>query len=141
RQADVDARMAELTYKQSKASQFGQANLSTQVGMNFGRSIDPTTNLFTTSQSVYQGLGLQAGASLFNWFSLRRLIEANRYNYQAYEARIDRIKNDVTLNVAAAYLQALLAREQMNLADTKLRLTRDQLQNTRRLVDAGSVPE
>jgi len=141
KQADVDARMAQLTYNQSKIARFGQANFSTQMGLNAGRSIDPTTNLFTTTQSLYQGLSLQAGASLFNWFSQRRLVESNKYYYEAYESRIDRIKNDVTLNVAAAYLTALLSREQMSLANTKLQLTGKQLQNTRRLVEAGSVPE
>ncbi|HTQ64582.1 MAG TPA: TolC family protein [Puia sp.] len=141
KQADIDARFAKLTYEQSKASQFGQANFSTQLGLNFGRSIDPTTNLFTTSQNVYQGIGLQAGANLFNWFSTRRLIESNKLYYDAYTTRIDKIRSDVTLNVAAAYLTALLAREQMNLANTKLLLTRQQLENTKKLVAAGSVPE
>lgn len=141
RQSDIDARMQELSYKQAKASQFGQLSFGTQMGLNFGRSIDPTTNLFTTSQSLYQGLSLQGGASLFNWFSIRRNIEANKYYYEAYQATIEKVVNDVTLTVAAAYLQALQNREQMNLAVTKLELTRKQLDNTKRLVDAGSVPE
>src|SRR5262249_12509166 len=80
-------------------------------------------------------------ANLFNWFSTRRLIESNKLYYDAYTTRIDKIRSDVTLNVAAAYLTALLAREQMNLATTKLLLTRQQLENTRKLVTAGSVPE
>ncbi|MBS1599723.1 MAG: TolC family protein [Bacteroidetes bacterium] len=141
RQSDIDARMQELNYKQAKAAQFGQANFGTQMGLNFGRSIDPTTNLFTTSQSLYQGLSLQAGANLFNWFSVRHNIETNKYYYEAYEARIDKIKNDVTLNVASAYLNSLLNRETMNLAITKMDLTKKQLENTQRLVAAGSVPE
>ncbi len=63
------------------------------------------------------------------------------YSYEAQVVNIDKIKNDVTLNVAAAYLAALLAKEQVTLANTKLQLTAQQLENTRRLVDAGSVPE
>jgi len=141
KQADVDARFAKLTYDQSKSAQYGQANFATQLGINFGRSIDPTTNLFTTSQSLYQGISLQAGANLFNWFSLRRLIESNRYSYEAQVANIDKVKSDVTLNVAAAYLTALLAKEQVSLSQTKLDLTKQQLDNTKKLVAAGSVPE
>lgn len=141
RQADIDARTANLTYNQSKAAQFGQLNFATQLGANFGRSIDPTTNLFTTNQSLYQGISLQGGANLFNWFSMKRAVESNKYYYDAYVERIDKMRSDVTLNVAASYLQALLARGQVFLAVTKLDLTRDQLTNTRKLVDAGSVPE
>jgi len=141
KQADIDARTAKLTYDQSKWARFGQANFGTQLGLNLGRSIDPTTNLFSNTQQLYQGISLQYTANLFNWFSLRRQIEANAYMYEAQKVNIDKIKNDVTLNVAAAYLQALLAREQVKVSQTKLDLTKEQLFNTQRLVDAGSVPE
>ncbi|MFI5154032.1 MAG: TolC family protein, partial [Chitinophagales bacterium] len=141
KQADIDARVAKLSYEQSKWSQFGQASFATSMGLNFGRSINPTTNLFTTNQSLYQNYSLQAGASLFNWFSLRRTIEANKYSYDAQLANVDKVKSDVALNVAAAYLTALLAREQVNVSSSKLQLTRQQLDITRRMVDAGSVPE
>jgi outer membrane protein len=141
KQSDIDARTAELTFKQAKASQFGQANFNTNLGFNFGRSVNPTTNLYTTSQILSQGLGLNAGATLFNWFSIRRAVEASKLNYEAYNATIDKTKNDVTLNVAAAYLTALLSREQVALSKTKIQLTRNQLDNTLKLVTAGSVPE
>jgi outer membrane protein len=141
RQSDIDARTAELTYNQSKSAQYGNASGSTQLGLNFGRSIDPTTNLFTTSQSLYQGINLQGSITLFNWFTLRRAVESNRYYYQAQTVNIDKVKNDITLNVAAAYLQALLSREQVSLGSTKLELTQHQLNNTKKLVEAGSVPE
>ncbi|HEX4849981.1 MAG TPA: TolC family protein, partial [Puia sp.] len=139
--ADVDARVTNLTYEQSKYAQLGQAQFATQFGLNFGRSIDPTTNLYTTNQSLYQGISLQAGANLFNWFSQRRLVEANKYGYEAQKENIDKIKSDITLNVAAAYLTALLARESANLSQTKLLLTGQQLENTKKLVAAGSLPE
>ena len=141
KQSDIDARTAELTYKQAKASQFGYAQFNTGVGFNFGRSVNPTTNLYTTSQILSQTYGLNAGATLFNWFSVRRSIEAAKLNYDAYNVTISRVKNDVTLNVAAAYLNALLAREQVSLSKTKILLTRNQLDNTLKLVTAGSVPE
>src|SRR5450631_1912785 len=141
KQADIDSRTFQLTYEQSKWAQFGTAQGSTSVGLNFGRSIDPTNNIYVNQQGLSQQYSLQVGITLFNWFALRRARESNQYNYQAQVVNIDKIKNDVTLNVAAGYLQALLAKEQVTLANTKLALTAHQLENTRRLVDAGSVPE
>lgn len=141
KQADIDSRTAKLTYDQSKYNQYGTASFNTAFGFNFGRSIDRTTNVYVNSQGVFQAYNLNAGVTLFNWFSLRRAVESNKYGYEAQVVNIDKIKNDVTLNVAAAYLQALLAKEQVNLALTKLALTREQLGNTRKLVDAGSLPE
>jgi outer membrane protein len=141
RQADIDSRTSKLTYEQSKWAQYGSANGSTSVGLNFGRSIDPTNNIYVDQQGLSQQYSLQVGITLFNWFSLKRARESNKFSYDAQMVNIDKIKNDVTLNVAAAYLQALLSKEQVTLARTKLELTSHQLKNTRSLVDAGSVPE
>jgi outer membrane protein len=141
KQADIDSRMSNLTYEQSKSAKIGTANFTTALGLNYGRSINQTTNVYTNTQGLSQYYSLNAGITLFNWFSLRRAVESNKFSYEAQIVNIDKIKNDVTLNVSASYLQALLSKEQVTLAKTKLELTRHQLENTRRLVDAGSVPE
>lgn len=141
RQADIDARTAKLSYDQAVWAKYGQVSFNSLLGLNFGRSIDRSTNLFTTSQLLNQSLNLQAGVTLFNWFALKRNAEYNDYSYQAGKVNVDKIKNDVTLNVSAAYLAALLAREQVNVGKVKLALTQSQLGNTKKLVEAGSVPE
>jgi outer membrane protein len=141
KQADIDSRTFKLTFEQSKYAQYGNASGSTSVGLNYGRSIDPTNNIYVNQQGLSQIYNLQVGITLFNWFALRRSRESNKFSYEAQVVNIDKIKNDVTLNVAAAYLQALLSREQVTLARTKLLLTKHQLENTRALVDAGSLPE
>src|ERR1700681_3609489 len=140
KQADIDSRTYKLSYDQAKGNQFGTANAATALGLNFGRSIDQTTNIYTNTQGLSQFYNLQASITLFNWFALKRAVESNKFSYGAQVVNIDKVKNDVTLNVAAAYLQALLSKEQVTLAKTKLTLTEHQLENTRKLVDAGSVP-
>lgn len=141
RQADIDSRMAELTYKQSKSAQYGQWSFSTGLGLSFGYSVDPATNTFISTDFLYQSYTLQGGANLFNWFSQRRLIESNKYTFMAQKTNIDKVRNDVALNVAAAYLTALAARQQIDIGVAQVQLSRDQLNNTRKLVDAGSQPE
>ncbi len=141
KQADIDSRTAKLTLDQSKWTQYGTASGNTGLGLNFGRTINPSTNVYTNTEGLSQFYQLNVGITLFNWFALRRATESNRFSYDAQVVNIDKVKNDVTLNVAAAYLSALLAKEQVTLANTKLQLTSQQLENTRRLVDAGSVPE
>ncbi|HET9431811.1 MAG TPA: hypothetical protein VFO70_11580, partial [Chitinophagaceae bacterium] len=50
RQADVQAKIAALTYEQSRLSQFPSANIQNSAGYQFGRSIDPATNQFTNAE-------------------------------------------------------------------------------------------
>jgi outer membrane protein len=141
KQADIDSRTYKLYYDQAKGNQMGAVNGTTALGLNFGRSINQTTNIYTNTEGLSQYYNLQANVTLFNWFALRRATESNKFSYQAQVVNIDKIKNDVTLNVSAAYLSALLAKQQVSLAKTKIELTEQQLKNTRALVDAGSLPE
>ena len=138
---DVQARLAELTLNQSKFGLLPSANVGTSLGLNTGRSIDRTTNQFTTESIFFTGLNFQTNVDLFNFFSKRNTVEGNRYEAEASRASVDKIKNDIALNVAAAYLQALLAVEQVNISEVQVKQTAAQLSNTRKLVDAGSIPE
>ncbi len=140
-QADVQARQAALQTKLSKWQQIPTLGFNTQAGFQFGRSIDPTTNLYTNQSVFFQSYSVQAGITLFNFFNIKNNILASEKDEEAYKLGIGKARNDIALNVAAAYLQTLLSIEQANIAKVQIDQTRAQLDNTRKLVDAGSMPE
>jgi outer membrane protein len=140
-QADVQARQAALQTKLSKWQQIPTLGFNTQAGFQFGRSIDPTTNLYTNQSVFFQSYSVQAGITLFNFFNIKNNILASEKDEEAYKLGIGRARNDIALNVAAAYLQTLLSMEQAHIAKVQIDQTRAQLDNTRKLVDAGSMPE
>jgi outer membrane protein len=141
RQADLQIRFAELDLKQSKLSQLPAANLSTSLGYGAGRNQDPTSFSLITTGYLFNNYSLQANIDLFNWFTKKNNIAAKDLDLKAKQAGIEKAKNDVALNVAVAYLQILLAREQANLALSKVIQTKTQLESTRKQVDAGKLPE
>jgi outer membrane protein len=141
KQSDILTKYAELQLKQNKGSQHPTANFSTSTGINYGRSIDPTTNQFTSSQLLFQGFNLNVGIEVFNWHRIKNNVLASRLELEASEADLEKTKNDIALNVATYYLQALLAKEQVKLAQVQMEQTRSQMQDTRKKVDAGALPE
>ncbi len=141
KQTDIQARMAEVNFKQSQQSRIPTLGLNGNMGYSSGRNQDPTTFDLITQGFWTSGYTLQSSVSLFNWFSLNETIKANRLEAEAAYKNLDRIKNDISLNVAAAYLQALLNKEQVKASQLQIELTKAQLQNTQKLVAAGSVPE
>ncbi len=141
KQNDVQARLNELVYQQSKDGRWPTLNFSGSLGEQFGRSIDPTTNLFTQNNITFSNINLQSGVTLFNWFSAKNTIEANRLTMEASKTQTKKIQDDIALNVAAAYLQALLSNEQKQTASVQASQTSEQLQVTRKRVEAGSLPE
>lgn len=141
KQADVQARLSKLTLNQSKLSQIPTLGVGVGAGINSGRSQNPTNYTLSTLTYNYNNYSLQSSVNVFNFFSLQNMIAANRLSWQAAMANTDKLKNDISLNVANAYLQVLLADEQTNAARLQLRLSQTQLDITRKQVRAGSLPE
>ena len=141
RQADVQSRIAALTYEQSKLSQYPSVNLQNSAGYQFGRSIDPSTNQFTNDKILFANHSLNVNLDLFNWFSKKNTIAANRLQAAAYMEGVEKAKNDIALNVANAYLQLLLNSEQIKISDVQVKQSVEQADNIRKQVDAGALPE
>lgn len=141
KQADVQARIDKLTLGQSKLALYPNASFQSNQGYRLGRSIDPTQNQFTTSSMLFSNPNLNVDAEIFNWFRKRNTIEANKYLAEAGGAKLEKARNDIALNVANAYLAALLTKEQINVAQVQLDQTRVQVVNIERQVKAGALPE
>lgn len=141
RQSKIQAELAAVDLKQNQWGQYPSADFSTGTGLQWGRSIDPTTNEFTTNQLLYQSFNFNAGVTVFNWNRIKNNILASRYAHDAAGMDVEKVKNDVALNVATYYLQVLLARQQMDIARVQMEQTKSQIQFTRKKVEAGAVPE
>jgi outer membrane protein len=141
KQTDLQTKLSELQYKQSKLGQYPAISFSGGPAYNSGRNQDPTTVSLITQSYVSTNLQLQSSAQIFNWYSKRNTIAANEWELQAAKAATDKLKNDIALTVANAYLQILLAKEQEKIAGVQLQQSQAQLSNTRKLVDAGALPE
>jgi outer membrane protein len=141
RQADLQIRFAELDLQQTQLSRFGAMQLSSNLGYSSGRNQDPTSFDLITLGYVFNNYSLQASVDIFNWFSKKYTIEGRDLDLQSRRAGLEKAKNDVALNIAIAYLQVLLAREQAHLSTAQVEQTRVQLESTRRQVDAGNLPE
>lgn len=140
-QSDIQARIAELSYQQLKTSQYPNINITNSTGTNFGRAVDPTSNLFVSNTLLFQQYNLNVSGLIYNWGNTRNSIIGARYNSEAASKDVERIKNDIGLTVATTYLQVLLAKEQVKISDKQMDLTRSRLTDTRKRVDAGQLPE
>ncbi len=141
RQADVQARIVALTYEQSKLSQYPSIFLQNSSGYQFGRSIDPSTNEFTNERILFANHALNVNLDLFNWFSKKNTIAANRLQAEAYTEGVEKAKNDIALNVANAFLQIVLNAEQIKISDVQVKQSMEQVDIIRKQVTAGALPE
>lgn len=141
KQADVQARLSALQLQQAKLNRYPTASFSANVGGQFGRSIDPTSNQFITQNFFFNQYQLQGGALIFNWNRLGNQQAAANFNSQAALADVERVANDVSLNVASYYLNVLAANEQIKISEVQVEQTKAQYDITKKKVDAGALPE
>lgn len=141
KQSDIQQKISEVQYLQIRDSRIPTLSFGNSGGFQFGRNIDPVTNQFTNQQIGFVNSQVQSNVTLFNWFSLKNTIAANKLTAESNRALVEKVKNDVSLNVANAYLTALLTYEQMNIAEVTMLQTKEQLYNTRKRVNAGALPE
>jgi outer membrane protein len=141
KQQDVQARIYALAYKQNKLAQIPLLSFQGNLSFNSGYTQNPQNFTLSTANLYYNSYALQASANLFNFSSLRNNIAGSKLAYQAQMAVTEKLKNDISLNVANAYLQFLLNNEQARTAAQQLSYSKANLENTKRLVTAGSVPE
>jgi outer membrane protein len=134
-QTAVQKNSLELSKFQLLPSLNGQASHS----YSFGRALDQNTYQFfnQTLQSDYFYLG--GSMPVFNGLQNYYSIQKNKYQVLASEQDLKDISDNVALNVALVYLQVLLNKELVAANENQLNITLQQIEKTKKLVDAGSV--
>ena len=126
--------------KQSKLSQIPNLNATGNYNYNWGRVLDPTTYRFQDNQQSHNiSLGLSSSANLFNGLRVRNTIIQNDLNVMASYQDVEKIRNDISLNIAAAYLSIMFNRELLLVTENQLGITGQQVERTGMLVDAGKL--
>lgn len=140
KQAQTRIRDAELLLEQSERSWLPSANASTNAGYNFGRTIDPTSNSFLNRSIGFNSLSLNVNAPLYTGGQISNSIKQNKLSTEAARLDANTTVNNLSLDVAVAYLNILLSEEQLTNARKRLDLSKAQLEQTDRLIEAGSRP-
>lgn len=140
KQAQYGILQSELTNKQARMARLPNLSASIRGGYQFGRTIDPTTNEFKNESIGFNGFGVDAGVTLFNGMVTTNSIKQSKFDIQAAKLDAAAASNDIALQVASSYLSILLAEEQLENAKVRLTLSEAQLEQTDKLIQAGSLP-
>jgi outer membrane protein len=127
--------------RQSKAALLPTANLSATQAWQYGTSVNPLTFEFQSQTVRSNNVSGNSQLVLFQGFQLRNTIRRNALDLQASEADVQKARNDLSLNVASAFLQAVLAQELVRANQFYVTRDQDQIARTKLLLQAGSIPE
>ena len=129
---------AELARKQTRLNYIPSVSASVGSGTSFGRVLDPTTyefreNSSNTDLSASLSLGTEVFAGMRKYHQLKKSDLA----LQDMLLQVDKARNDLSLNITAAYLDVLFAEEKVTIASQRTRTLTLQVEQTQMLVESG----
>ena len=131
---------AAVSLNTSKNSWLPSLNASLSQGFGFGRSAGRDGS---TVDNTSANTSLQVGAQMpvFTGLRISNQIKQDKFSLLAAAENLEKAKRDITVNVAAYYLNALYYKGLTNIQRSQLALDKETLEKAEALFNAGRKPE
>lgn len=139
-QSGLDLKVSEIDRSDALGNYLPNINAQASNSWNSGLTQDVTTGVL--QQQTTRNLSLGATASIPIFHGLKNLREWQRAKLSklASQYSLEKMKDDILLNVANAYLEILVNKEQVNVLKSQNEVTQKQLRRTKILIETGSKP-
>ncbi|MBS7252645.1 TolC family protein [Flavobacterium branchiicola] len=131
--ADIDKRGALGNYLPSAS---GNASHSWNIGLNQ----DVTTGLLRNQTTQYSSVGLNAGVDIYKGLQNQNTYRRAKLAIIASQYQLLKMQEDISLNVANAFLQILGYKEDLKIKTEQLTIDEKRLKRSEEMVNAGTIP-
>lgn len=133
----VETSRANLT--QAKGQFLPSINAFGSYTKNYGRALNPTTNLFVDRNSTTISPSISGNLPIFQGLRIQYGFRQSQRDLLASNEDLQKAKNDVILNVVSLYINVIFNKELLDNARYQLNSSQQQLDRIRRQVAAGSL--
>ncbi|MEE3148290.1 MAG: TolC family protein [Bacteroidota bacterium] len=137
--AQLDASSAAVNYKQSKQQRLPNLTGSASESYSRGYSIDPITSNYVNQDIFSTSTSLNTSITLFQGSQLNNQIDQNALLLDQSALFIEEAKNNITLSLTEAYLQALYYKEAIAVAKNTLAGSQQESKIAKSRYDAGAI--
>lgn len=141
KQSELDIESADADKLAAIGNFLPSFNASTSVSQNTGLNFNPITNNASTTTFLSATGRINVGYTLFDGLRNLRQVQRAELSKLAGQYRLDKMKDDISLFVANGYLQLLLNKKNLEVIVAQNKVTEEQIQQTKDLVDAGTLPK
>lgn len=124
---------------QAKAAQFPSLSASSSQNFTNSKNANPVIGGFQTQSSFASKYGVNSSLILYQGGNLKNNILSQQLNVQAANLSVEQSMNNLTIQITQAYLNILLAKENIEALDTVLVTSQAQYDNGVVLFNAGSI--
>lgn len=136
----LNARDARLSVTEAKNNFLPDISGYASQSFGFGRSLT-SENTYANRNTSSFSVGANLSLPIFQGLSGVRRLQYAKANLLAQLEQVEAAKDNITLAVTAAYLQALYNAELCSVARLRVELSEAELERTQTLAEAGRLPE
>lgn len=140
KQSQLGVSQSEVDLAQSRQARFPTLNLSSGFQYNLGRSVNPVTYEFETTEFSYTNLGINSGVTLSSGNRINASIHQAKLALQSAQESLFQEADNIGLEVALGFLNVVFAQENLANAKAQLRTSQDQLDLILKSIEAGAAP-
>jgi len=140
-QSALNVSLAEINRQTAVGGLLPNLNAQASHGYNWGQRIDQFTNQFASERIRSNNLGIATSVNLFNGFQQINAVKQSNLQIERSKADLDKMKNDISLNVASSFLTVLLNKEFLDIAKSNRDNSEAQAKRLEKLVTAGQQSE
>jgi ABC-type dipeptide/oligopeptide/nickel transport system ATPase component len=138
KQQELNKQQRMVAYSQARADLLPAVNASAGHNFIFGRSIG-LDNTYQNTNSSQSNFNIVTDITLFDGLRMKHNIDARKADMMVSEANLERIQDEIIMSVSTAFLQALLNRELLTIAENQIQTTRENLKRSTELVNSGKM--
>lgn len=138
KQQDVTQRQNEVQLSTAKNSRLPDLNASASQNWSFGRGLT-SENTYSNRNTSSTSLSLGTTVPLFTGFRIPRTIELNKLNLEAATADLGKARDDISVQVAQAYVQILYNIELRDVAQRQIDIDSMQVERLREMYRTGKA--
>lgn len=140
KQQELNSRQREIAYSQARADLLPNLNASAGQSFVFGRSIG-IDNVYENSNSSQTNFGIGADITIFDGLRMKHNIDARKADMYASVADLEKMQDDIIMSVSTAFLQVLLNKELLSIAENQIKTTEADYARRKALVESGRMAE
>ncbi|HZH72690.1 MAG TPA: TolC family protein [Mariniphaga sp.] len=138
KQQQLNTNYNENLVSQAKSGMLPNLNAGASNNYSFGRSLN-NLNVYENVNANQLSGYISSNITLFNGLILQNTVRQSKLNLQAAIHEMQKTKDDIILNIAASYLEILFAEELAQITEAQTEVSKQQIERTKKLVDAGSL--
>ena len=128
---------AKIDQLQSKLNLLPSVSASSSAGLNFGRSVDPSTNDIVNTELFNNSNSLNSSLTLFRGFIQQNQIAYSRFRREAAQWETINNQDDLAFKILMAYYDVTYYNGLIEIAKEQLRLSEINLKKTEALIETG----